>query len=43
MIIKIEKVGNITTRKFAKGINYEKSCTWAERADLEYLFKLKNL
>ena len=40
-IMKIEKIGNITTRKYAKGINYEKTCTWSERATLDYKFKLK--
>ena len=43
MIIKLETIGDISTRKFAKGINYEKTLTWEDRADYDYLFPTKEI
>lgn len=43
MIIEMRTEENITTRKFAKGINYDTRLTWSERADYEYKFGDKDI
>lgn len=43
MILKIETIDKVTTRKFALGINYDKQCTWSSRENYSYHYALKNL
>ena len=43
MIVEMRTVGMTTTKKYAKGINYNAVCTWAERANYEYKFGARNI
>lgn len=43
LIIKIETIGTISTRKFADGVNYECSKTWNDKGTYDYLFASKNI
>lgn len=43
MIIEMRADGNITTKKYAKGRNYDCSLTWSQRASYEYRFGDKNI
>lgn len=43
MIIEMRQTGNITTRKFAKGINYKCSLDWGKRAEYEYKYYTQNI
>jgi len=43
MILQIETINEVTTRKFALGINYEKKCSWSSRTNYSYHYAIKNL
>lgn len=43
MIIEMRTVGNITTKKYANGINYDTRLTWSKRTEYEYRFGDKNI
>lgn len=43
MIIEMRQNGNITTRKFAGGINYKCCLDWSKRAEYEYKFHKNNI
>lgn len=43
MIIEMRTVGNITTKKYAKGINFACSLTWSKRAEYEYKYGERNI
>lgn len=43
MIIEMRTVGNITTKKYANGVNYDTRLTWSRRAEYEYRFGDKNI
>lgn len=43
MIIEMRTTDNITTRKYAQGINYDMRLTWAKRAGYSYRYGDKNI
>lgn len=43
MIVEMRTVGNITTKKYANGVNYDTRLTWSKRTDYEYRFGEKNI
>lgn len=43
MIIEMRTVGNITTKKYANGVNYNTCLTWNRRTEYEYRYGDKNI
>lgn len=43
MIIEMRTSGEVTTRKFAEGVNFDTIHTWAERENYTYKYGLRNI
>ncbi len=43
MIVEMRTSGNIVTKKYANGVNYDTCLTWNKRAEYEYRFGDKNI
>lgn len=43
MIVEMRTSGNIVTKKYANGVNYDTRLTWSRRTEYEYRFGDKNI
>lgn len=43
MIVEMRQTGNITTRKFAGGVNFDAKYTWDKREEYEYKYPKNNI